>query len=57
MYSLTKFARLAAGGNPTILHFLFVRNLLGPNPVVGLRCRPREQLSGQISFAQIHRLC
>lgn len=32
MYSLTKFARLAAGGNPTILHFLFVRNALGPNP-------------------------
>jgi hypothetical protein len=32
MYSLTKFARLAAGGNPTILHFLFVENGLGPNP-------------------------
>jgi predicted nucleotidyltransferase len=29
MYSLTKFARLAAGGNPTILHFLFVENALG----------------------------
>lgn len=32
MYSLAKFARLAAGGNPTILHFLFVQNALGPNP-------------------------
>jgi predicted nucleotidyltransferase len=32
MYSLTKFARLAAGGNPTILHFLFVENALGNNP-------------------------
>ncbi len=32
MYSLTKFARLAASGNPTILHFLFVENELGANP-------------------------
>jgi predicted nucleotidyltransferase len=32
MYSLTKFARLAAAGNPTILHFLFVENALAPNP-------------------------
>jgi len=32
MYSLTKFARLAAAGNPTILHFLFVENVLGANP-------------------------
>jgi len=31
MYSLTKFARLAAAGNPTILHFLFVENALGSN--------------------------
>ena len=28
MYSLAKFARLAAAGNPTILHFLFVENAL-----------------------------
>src|SRR5215471_2494729 len=32
MYSLTKFARLAAAGNPTILHFLFVENALGSIP-------------------------
>jgi predicted nucleotidyltransferase len=32
MYSLTKFARLAAAGNPTILHFFFVENALGSNP-------------------------
>ena len=32
MYSLSKFARLAASGNPTILHFLFVENALGHNP-------------------------
>lgn len=32
MYSLTKFARLAAAGNPTILHFLFIENALGSNP-------------------------
>lgn len=31
LYSLTKFAKLAASGNPTILHFLWVENALGRN--------------------------
>ena len=31
LYSLTKFAKLAANGNPTILHFLWVENALGAN--------------------------
>jgi predicted nucleotidyltransferase len=31
LYSLTKFAKLASSGNPTILHFLWVENALGRN--------------------------
>ena len=32
LYSLSKFAKLAANGNPTILHFLWVENAIGVNP-------------------------